>query len=137
MKDSPCFQGRLLKHLVLDLAINFSSTLFNIESVSLSASFSTHDHFASLIFESLQLSWVLLKFEMPQLLLLLAFGVSVEDFKQILAFIDLSVSISVDDFSKILHESEISSHSVSESSNLAEFRYQSDLIASFSVFVNQ
>lgn len=47
---------------------------------------------------------------MPQLLLLLALRVSVEDFKQVLAFIDLSVGIGVDDLSEVFHQSEVSSH---------------------------
>jgi hypothetical protein len=137
MKDAPCFQRWLLVHLVLDLAIDFPCALFNVEGISLSTSLGSHHHFACLILEAFQLGWVLFELEMPQLLFLLALRVCVEDFKQVSAFIDLPVSIGVDDFSKILHQSEVSSHSISESSDLAEFRNQSNLISSLSVFVDE
>ena len=74
---------------------------------------------------------------MPQLLLLLTLGIRLEDLKQVLALIDLSVSIGVHNLSKILHESEVTSHLVSQPSHLAQFRNQCDLVASLSVFVDQ
>jgi hypothetical protein len=73
----------------------------------------------------------------PKLLLLDTLRVGFEDFKEVLTLLDLPVGIGMDDFGKILHQSEISSHLVSQSGNLAELRDQSNLISSLPVFVNE
>lgn len=74
---------------------------------------------------------------MPLLLLLLAFFILGESSKQVLAFIDLLVSISVHDLGKILHQLEVSSHGVSETSELAELRDESNLVTSLPVLVDE
>ena len=74
---------------------------------------------------------------MPLLLLLLAFFILGESSKQVLAFIDLLVSISVHDHGKILHQLEVSSHGVGETSELAELRDESNLVTSLPVLVDE
>lgn len=122
MKDGPSLESWLFIHLVLDLAVNLSSALLNVEGVSLSTSLGSHHHVTSLELVSFELSRVVLEFQMPELLLLDTLGMRVEDFQEILAFSYFPVSIGVDYFGKILHESEITSHRIGETSDLAEFR---------------
>jgi hypothetical protein len=43
----------------------------------------------------------------------------------------------VDDLSKVFHESEIRTHRICETGQLAQLRYQSHLIASFAILVDQ
>jgi|LauGreDrversion4_2_1035121.scaffolds.fasta_scaffold215846_3 hypothetical protein len=74
---------------------------------------------------------------MPQLLFLLAFGVGVEDLKQVAALTDLSVSIGVDYLREVLHEPKVSSHCIREPCDLAKLRNESDLSACPLVLVNQ
>jgi hypothetical protein len=113
MEDSPCFERRLIIHLVLDLAVDISCTGFDVELISLTAAFSAHNHVAGLVLVAFQLSWIVFKLKVPKLLLLDTLRVSLEYLKEILAFLDLAVGIGMDDFGKILHESEIRSHLVS------------------------
>lgn len=56
---------------------------------------------------------------MPQLLLLYTLGVGAKVSHQVFYFLDFSLSVSVHDLSHVLHKSEVSSHGVSESSQLA------------------
>lgn len=74
---------------------------------------------------------------MPLLLLLLTFFILGESSKQVLAFIDLLVSISVHDLGEILHQLEVSSHGISETSQLAELRDEGNLVTSLSVLVDK
>ena len=74
---------------------------------------------------------------MPLLLLLLAFFILGESSKQVLAFIDFLVSISVHDLGEILHQLEVSSHGVSETSELAELRDEGNLVTSLPVLVDE
>ena len=137
MEDPPCFQGWLLIHFVLDLPINFSSTSFNVKGISITTSFGPHNHIPSLVLVTLQGAGSFFEFEVPSFLFLNALGIRVKDFKEIFAFVDLSVSVSVYNLSKILHESEVCSHRVSQTSDLTEFWNQGNLNTSFSVFVDK
>jgi len=137
MEDTPYLESWLFKHLVLDFPVDLTSALLNVECIPVTAAFGSHDHLASLVLESLELSRVFLEFEMPKFLLLLAFRVGVEDFKQILAFSYFPVSISMNNLSKVFHESEVCSHCIGQSSDLAQFRDQSYFIASLSVLVDE
>lgn len=74
---------------------------------------------------------------MPQLLLLLALRVSVEDLEQVAALSDLSVGVGVDDLGQVLHEAEVGPHLVCEACDLAELWDQSDLCTSPSVLVDK
>lgn len=113
MEDAPNLERRLLIHLILDLAINISCTLFNIKGISLSTAFGAHYHVASLVFVAFKSCRVILELKVPKLLLLDTLRICLKDFKQILAFFDLSVCIGMDNLSKILHQPEISSHRIS------------------------
>ena len=59
------------------------------------------------------MGWVVLESEMPQLLLLLALRVGVEDLQEVAAFLDLAVSVGVHDLCQVLHESEVRAHGIS------------------------
>ena len=74
---------------------------------------------------------------MPSLLLFLALLVLGESLEQIFALLKLLVSVRVHDHSQILHESEVGSHGIRESSQLTELRDESDLISSLPVLVDQ
>lgn len=98
MENSPYLKCWLFIHFILDLSINVSSTLFNVKGVPLSARFWAHDHVSSLELVAFQGCWVIFEFEVPQLLLLNAFGIAIEDFKQVSALCDLLISIGVNNF---------------------------------------
>ncbi len=78
---------------------------------------------------------VVIELQVPEFGLLLTFGVGVEDLKEVLAFSHFAVSIGVQNFSKILHQSEVRSHAVSQTSNLAQTWDESYFISSLSVLV--
>jgi len=71
------------------------------------------------------------------LLLLLALLVLGESAEEILAFLDLPVGVSVHDLGKIFHQSEVSSHGVGETSELAELGNESNLVSSLPVLVDK
>lgn len=119
MEDAPCLQRRLLIHFVLDLPVDIPCTLLNVKGIPLSATFGAHNHFTSLILVAFQLSRIILESKMPKLLLFDTLRILLEDFKEVLTLLDLPFGIGMDDLSKILHESEITSHSVCQSSDLA------------------
>src|ERR1035437_7093359 len=64
---------------------------------------------------------------MPKLLLLHAFGVLGECLEEVLGLSNLSVGIGVDNLGKVLHESEVCSHGVCQSSDLAQLRKKLNL----------
>jgi len=74
---------------------------------------------------------------MPGLLLLLAFLVLSESAEQILALLNLSIGIGVDNLCQVLHESEVCTHLVGQSSHLAQLRNQSNLVTGLAVFVDE
>lgn len=74
---------------------------------------------------------------MPSLLLLLALLVGREGGEEILALLDLLVSVGVDNLGEIFHQPEVSTHSIRETSELAELWDQSDLITSLPVLVDE
>lgn len=101
------------------------------------ASRSTHHQVTSVVLVSWDVSWSVVELEMPLLLLLNALFVLAEGSEKVLALRDLAVSVGVDDLGEILHESEVGSHGVSESGELAELRNQSDFITSLPVLVDE
>jgi len=137
MEDSPGLERRLVIHLVLDLPINLSGTLVNVKDVPVTTSLGSHHHVACPVPEPFELRWVVFKPQVPQFLLLLTLGIGVEDLKEVLALSNFPVSIGVDDLCQVLHQSEVSPHAVSQTSDLTELRDQSDLIPSFPVLVNE
>jgi hypothetical protein len=137
MEDPPSLESRLSKHLALDLPVNFSHTGFNIESVWTSFGIGPHEQFSSIEFESVNLLRVVIELHMPQLLLLNTLGISFEVIHEVFDFLNLSFSISMDYASKIFHESKVSTHCISKTSELTEFRNQSNFITSASIFVDE
>lgn len=137
MEDSPGFEGWLGEHLGLDLSIDFSSVLFDVELVWCTASGGSHNQVSSIIFETTELSWSFLELQMPLLLLLLAFLVGCEGFEEIFAFFNFLLSVGMDDLGKIFHKTEVSSHGVCQPCELAEFWDESDLVSSLPIFVDE
>ena len=74
---------------------------------------------------------------MPQLLLLLALGISVEDVEEVATLGDLAVSVCVDNLGEILHQAEVCTHGVSETSHLAEFWEEGNLSTSPPILVDE
>jgi hypothetical protein len=137
MEDSPGFQRWLGQHFGLDLSINLSGVLFDVELVWCTASSGSHNQVSSIIFETSELSWSFLELQMPLLLLLLAFLVGCESFEEIFTFFNFLLSVGMDDLGKIFHQTEVSSHGVCQSCELAELWDESDLVSSLPVFVDE
>lgn len=137
VENSPGFESRLSKHLGLDLPINLSGVLFDVELVWCTASGGSHDQVSSIIFETCELSRSVLELKMPLLLLLLALLVGRESLEEVLALLNFLLSVGVDNLSKILHQTEVGSHGVCQPSKLAEFRNKRDLVSSLPIFVDE
>ena len=136
MEDAPGLESRLLEHLVLDLAIDISGGLLDVERVPLSTSLGAHYHLTSSILEALELCGVVLEFEMPQLLLLLALRISVEHVQETTTLRDFTVSVGVHNLCQVLHEAEVRSHSVGETCHLAKFGQKRNLSPGLPVLMN-
>lgn len=80
---------------------------------------------------------VVLEFEVPQLLLLLAFRISVEHFQETTTLRDLAISVGVHDLCQVLHEAEVRSHGVGETSYLAKLGQKGNLSTSLPVLVDK
>jgi hypothetical protein len=137
MEYSPGFEGWLSKHFCLNLSINLSGILFDVKLVWCTACGGSHNQVSSIIFEASELSWSVLELKMPLLLLFLAFLVGCEGFEKVLAFFNFLLSIGMDNLGEIFHQTEIGSHGVCQPSELAEFRNESDLVASLPIFVDE
>lgn len=74
---------------------------------------------------------------MPGSLFLFALLVGLEVVHEVLDLLDLGFSVGVDNLSKVLHESKVSTHCISQTSDLAKFRNESDLESSSAIFVDQ
>jgi hypothetical protein len=116
VEDGPVFKLSLGVHLSLDLTINFTSTLFNVEAVRGTTCVWTHQEFTGLVLETLEFLGVLIKLQVPKLLFLNTLFISLEVIHQVLDLLNFGFSISVDDLGKILHQSEICTHSISQAS---------------------
>lgn len=97
MEDSPIFQLRLSKHLALDLAINFTCTLLDIEAVRSATCVRAHQEATGIVLKALEFLGVLIKLQVPKLLLLDAFFVRLEVLHQVLDLLDLRISVCVHD----------------------------------------
>ena len=89
------------------------------------------------VLEALQLLRVLVELQVPQLLLLDAFGVRLEVLHQVLDLLNLGISVGVHDLGQILHEAEVGAHGISQAGQLAELGDQSDFVPRASVLVDQ
>jgi len=74
---------------------------------------------------------------MPLFLLFFAFLILRKCLKKIFTLKDFFISVCMKNCSKILHELEISSHCISQTSELAKFRNESNLISCFAIFMDK
>lgn len=137
MEDCPIFELNLSEHLALDLAIDLTSTLLNVKAGRSTGSIGTHQKVTSLVLYALQLLRIFVELEVPGSLLLLAFLVVLEVVHQILDLLDLGFSVGVNDLGQILHQAEISTHCISQTSDLTQFRNKSNFKTSTAVLVDQ
>jgi hypothetical protein len=137
VEDSPGLESWLSKHFGLDLTIKLTSTLLDVESVWSPAACCTHHQVASVILEACDLSWSIHELQMPLLLLFSALFISCEGAEEILALLHFLVSIGMHDLGEIFHEPEVSTHSISKTSELAELWDQRDFIASLPILVDE
>lgn len=137
VEDTPGLKSWLGEHLGLDLSVQLTSTTFDVELVRCSTCICAHHEITSIVFVSWNLGWVFFECQVPLLLLLLALLVLSEGLEKVLAFVDFAVSVGVDDLGEILHEAEIGTHTIGESCELTELRYESYLVTSLPVFVDE
>jgi hypothetical protein len=137
VEDGPVLELSLGEHLTLDLAVDFTCALLNVEGVRSSTGVGPHEEIAGVVLEALEFLRVLIKLQMPERLLLLALLVGLEVVHEVLDLLDLGFSIGMDDLGEILHETEVCTHRVSQSCQLAQFRDESDLSTCPSVLVDQ
>ena len=112
MEDGPLFELRLSEHLALDLAIDFTRTLFYIEAVRSATSVRAHQETTGIVLETLEFLRILVEFQVPKLLLLDTFFICLEVLHQVFNLLDLRISVSVHDLCKVLHQTEVGTHSV-------------------------
>lgn len=136
MEDGPLVESGLFEHLVLNLSVDVTTSCFNVE-LDLRRTFHTHDHVACTELIAFKGCRILLEFHLPFCHHLLALLILFEGLEQILALVCLSLGISVRDLSEILHQTEVSAHSVVEASHLAQLRDEAHFSSSLSVFVDE
>lgn len=137
VEDTPGFESRLSEHLGLDLPVQLTSTSLDIERVWCTAAGGAHDQITSIILVTWYLSWALTELQVPLLLLLLALLILSEGSEESFAFLHFPVSVGMDDLGEILHEAEVSTHGISESSELAKLWNQCDFVTSLPIFVDE
>lgn len=137
MENAPSLHGRLREHLGLDFPFEFSGVLLDLKLVRRSRRSGAHNHVTSVIFVAFQLCRSVQELESPSLLFLLALLVLSESLEQAFAFLDLLLSVRMHNLGEILHESEISSHGVRQTSELTQFWNEGDLDTSLAVLVDQ
>jgi hypothetical protein len=114
VEDGPVFKLSLGEHLALDLTIDFTSTLFDVEAVWGATGVRTHKEFTGLVLESLEFLGVLVELQVPKLLFLNALFIGLEVIHQVLDLLYFGFSIGVNDLREILHKTKICTHSISE-----------------------
>jgi hypothetical protein len=118
VEDGPIFQLRLSEHLALDLTIDFTCTLLYIETVRSATSIRAHQETTSIVLEALEFLGVLVELQVPKLLLFDAFFVCLKVLHQVFNLLNFRISVCVHDLCKILHQTEVSTHSISQTSQL-------------------
>jgi len=116
IEDGPLFELYLRELLALDLAIDFMTTLFNIEAVRSAASIWTHEETTGIVLEALKFLRVLVELQVPKLLLLNAFLICFEVLHHVFNLLNLRISISVHDICRVLHQTGVCTHNISQSS---------------------
>lgn len=113
MEDGPIFQLRLSKHLALDLSIDFTCTLLDVEAVRSATCVRAHEETAGIVLKALEFLRVLVELQVPKLLLLDTLFVSLEVLHQIFYLLDLRIGVCVHDLCKVLHQTEVGTHCIS------------------------
>lgn len=121
----------------MDLSVDVTCILLYVEAVRLARRRGTHQQLASTILEAVKRLRVLRELEVPHLLLLDTLSVAGEVRHQVLDLLDLCFGVSVNDLSQVLHETEVSTHGVGQTGQLAKLRDQSHLVACAAILVNQ
>jgi len=121
----------------LDLAINVTCILLDVEALGSTTRASAHEQLTSLVLEALELLRVLVELQVPELLLFDTLRVLLEVRHEVLNLIDLSRSVGMHNLSKVLHEPEVRTHSISQARQLAELGNEGDLVSSASVLVDE
>ena len=121
----------------MDLSVDVTCILLYVEAVRLARRRGTHQQLASTILVAVKRLRVLRELEMPHLLLLDTLSVAGEVRHQVLDLLDLCFGVSVNDLSQVLHETEVSTHGVGQTGQLAELRDQSHLVACAAILVYQ
>lgn len=137
VEDRPLLERSLREHLALDLAVDVTCILLNVEAVGLSRRCGTHEQLASVILKAIKGLRVLRELEVPHLLFFNTLSIAGEVRHQVLDLLDLCFGVSVNDLGQVLHETEVSTHGVGQTGQLAELRDQSHLDACAAVLVDQ
>lgn len=103
VENAPSLEISLRKHLPLDLAVNIAHVLLNVESIWSTRRPRSHEKFARSVLEASELLRLLVKLQIPQLLLLNALLVLLEVLHQVFDFLDFGFGIGVQDHCKIFH----------------------------------
>lgn len=137
MEDAPRLECGLGEHLALDLAFQVARVRLNVDRLRSPTRACAHLELARSVLEALQLLWILVELEMPQLLLLLALLVGLEVRHQVLDLLDLGIGVGVHDLRKILHEAEVGAHGISQARQLAQLGDKGYLVSRAAVLVDE
>lgn len=121
IENAPPFYRRLFIHLSLNFAINIRAG-FNIKTISASIISLTHNHFSSIQTLSIEGLRVWFNWHLPGIHLSLALFVLSKWFKQGFTFLNSSFCICMCSLWHFLHQLEVASHRISESSHLTKLR---------------
>lgn len=97
MEDGPVLELHLGEHLALNLTVNLTGTLFDVEAGRSTTSISTHQEITSVVLETTKLLRILVEFEVPCSLLFFALLVGLEVVHQVLDLFNLCFSIGMHD----------------------------------------
>ena len=110
MEDGPVLELSLGVHLALDLTIDLTCALLDVELVGSATSIWPHEEVAGHVLEALEFLRVLVELQVPKCLLLLTLLVGLKVVHEVLDLLDLGFSVGVHDLGEILHETEVSTH---------------------------
>jgi len=121
----------------LDLAVDFSRVLFDVERDRCTTGSGAHKEITCIVLEALELLRVLVELQVPELLLLNTLGVVLEAVHQVFDLLDLGLGVRVHNAGKVLHQIEVGTHGISQSCQLAELGNEAHLLTRPPVFVDQ
>ena len=137
VEDGPVLELDLGEHLALNLTVDLTSALLDVETVRSTACVGTHQQVASGVLETLELLRILVELQMPECLLLLALLVGLEVMHEILDLLDLGLSVGVHNLGQVLHQSEVGTHGISQTCQLTQLWDEGDFESGSPVLVDQ